>query len=74
MYSNKRSFLNVIYFNPRGTCKTYNTFKFFSLSIFVQVCLKVSWSTELVEANKFVMVVSWWKLEAGSDHAIKKIS
>ena len=56
------SLVKLVSFPPLGWCKLYDTFYFFSICIFAQICSEVSGSMELV------MVGSQWRLVVGADH------
>ena len=46
---------------------------YFFLWIITQMYLTVSGSMEPIKVNKFVVVRSWWRVEAGYDCALNKI-
>ena len=56
------SLVKLVSFPQRGWCKLYDTFYFFSLCIFAQICSEVSGSMELV------MVGSQWGVEVGAKY------
>ena len=59
------SLMKMMYLLPISRCKSQNTFSFFIVYIFAQICSTVSGSMGLVYLENFVIVGALWRVEPG---------